>query len=100
LWYPGSTTNYNNSSALKSATDQKYGFYWSGPSLKRIHGVGIAIKVDNEIEMEEVRNVNDRIIVVDVGLHGCLLRIINCYAPTEDSSSSTKDVLFNSKKTV
>ena len=78
--------------------DQKYEIYWSGHSLKRIHGVGIAIKAEKGIVIEEIRNVSARIIVADVIVHGCSVRIINCYAPTEDDSSTSKDLFYNTLK--
>ena len=73
-------------SALITVNDKKYEFYLSGPSLKRFHGVGIAIKADKNIVIEEIRNINARIIVADIIVYGCSLRIINCYAPTEDNT--------------
>ena len=51
--------------------EQKYELYWSGHAVKKQHGVGIAIKVDEGIEIEEFIP----IIVANVLLHGCLLRV-------------------------
>ena len=82
-------------SALITVNDKKYEFYWSGPSLKHIHGVGIAIKADKNIVIEEIRNMNARIIVADIIVYGCSLRIINCYAPTEDDTSPTKNMFYS-----
>jgi len=72
----------------------KYELYWSGNAVKRHHGVGIAIKIDTNIEIVEVTPVNGRIIVADVIVHGCSLRVINCYAPTEGDSDSTKNAFY------
>ncbi|XP_066925162.1 uncharacterized protein [Clytia hemisphaerica] len=47
--------------------NEKYEVYWSGYATKRIHGVGIAIKVD-----------------------------LNCYAPTEESTTPCKDIFYAS----
>ena len=84
------------STLISTETDlnQKYEFYWSGHSLKRIHGVGIAIKVDKNIVVEEVKYVSARLIIADVTIYGCSLRIINCYAPTEADSSNVKDIFY------
>ena len=60
--------------------------------------MGIAIKAEKGIVIEEIRNVSARIIVADVIVHGCSLRIINCYAPTEDDSSTSKDLFYNTLK--
>ena len=80
----------NNDSVLitnnQDHTNQKYELYWSGHSTKRHHGVGIAIKVEKGIEIEEVTPVSPRIIVAHLLLYRCSLRIICCYAPTENDS--------------
>ena len=55
----------NTGSALINTGNQNYEIYWSGLSQKRIHGVGIAIKIDKKIIIEEIKNVNARIIVAD-----------------------------------
>ena len=81
-------------SALITIDNQNYEIYWSGLSLKRIHGVGITVKVDKDIIVEEIKNINARIIVADVNVYGCSVRIINCYAPTEDDTSTSKDTFY------
>ena len=73
---------------------EKYEIHWSGNAVKRQHGVGVAILVDNNIDIIEVIPVNARIIVLKVVVHGCLLKIINCYAPTEDATESAKNVFY------
>ncbi|XP_066924381.1 craniofacial development protein 2-like [Clytia hemisphaerica] len=65
---------------------------------KRIRGVGIAIKVDEDILIEVIVNVDARIIVADINVKGCSLRIINCYAPTEDSSENSKSSFYSTLK--
>ena len=88
----------NTGSALIESSyennENKYEVYWSGTATKRIHGVGVAIKVDKKIELIEVIPVNERIIVVDLNIAGCDLRVINCYAPTEDHSDHMKDYFY------
>ena len=71
-----------------------YAVHWSGHSVKRQHGVGIVIQVDKGIDVIEVIPVSARIIVLDVIVYGCSLRIINCYAPTEDDSESAKNTFY------
>lgn len=73
----------------------KYEIHWSGNSLKRHHGVGFIIKIDPNIEVTQVNHVNDRIIVLHIKIYGCLLRVINCYAPTEDSTDSKKASFYS-----
>ena len=72
----------------------KYEIHWSGNTLKRHHGVGFIIKVDPNIEVTQIDCVSARVIVLHVRVYGCLLRIINCYAPTEDSSESSKTLFY------
>ena len=74
-----------NSNSVKIDTNVndknfKYELYWSGYSTKRQHGVAIAIKVENGVKIEEVLPVSPRIIVANVTVRGCSLRIICCYA--------------------
>ena len=74
---------------------RKYEVYWSGNKMKRIHGVGIVVCVDSGIEVIEVIQVNQRMIVLEVKVHGIWIKIINCYAPTEDAKDSTKDAFYH-----
>ncbi|XP_066924182.1 uncharacterized protein [Clytia hemisphaerica] len=74
--------------------DKTYEVYWSGHSSKRQNGVGIVIKVDSYIIVEEIKCINARLIAADINLYGCSIRIVNCYAPTEDSTTSSKDIFY------
>ena len=64
-------------------------------TAKRQNGVGIAVEVDEGIEIEEIPMVSARIVVANVLLYGCSLRVICCYAPTEEDSYSSKNVLYS-----
>ena len=75
--------------------EQKYELCWSGHAAKRQHGVGIAIKVDEGIETEEITLVGSRIIVANVLLYGCSLRVIFCYVPIEEDSDSSKNIFYS-----
>ena len=44
----------------------RYEVHWSGYSVKRQHGVGIAVRVEKGIDVVEVIPVSARIIVLDV----------------------------------
>ena len=74
---------------------QKYELYWSGHTTKRYHGVGIAIKVDKYIEVEEIIPVNARTIIANLSVYGCSLKVICCYAPTEEDTDSSKNSFYN-----
>ena len=88
----------NTGSALiqtsNNDTTTKYEVHWSGRTNKRQHGVGIVIKVDPAIEIVEITPVISRIIAADIIVRGCSLKIINCYAPTEDSAETTKSSFY------
>ena len=90
---------FNNDSAIitnqQDSVEQKYEFCWSGLAVKRQHGVGIAIKVDKDFEIDEIISVSARIIVANVLLYGCSLLVICCYAPTEKDSDSSKNIFYS-----
>ena len=68
--------------------ERKHKLYWSGHAAKRQHDVGITIKVDKGIEIEKIIPMSARIIVANVLLYGRSLRVLCCYAPTEEYSDS------------
>ena len=70
--------------------EQKYKLYWSGDAAKKQDGVDIAIEVDKAIGIEEIITVSVRIIVANVLSYGCNVRVICCYAPSEEDSDSSK----------
>ena len=84
----------NNNSVIitnkQSSFERKYECYWSGHAAERQHGVCIAIKVGKDIQTDEIMPVSARIIVVNVLLYGCSLRVICCYALTEEDSDSSE----------
>ena len=51
--------------------------------------------VDKGIEIEEIILMSARIIVANVLLYGCSLRVICCYAPTEEESDALKNIFYN-----
>ncbi|XP_066919455.1 craniofacial development protein 2-like [Clytia hemisphaerica] len=82
------------SSTIENITND-YEIHWSGHLHKRTHGVSIAIKVDPNIEIIEVTPINARLIILDVNVYGCYLKVIGCYAPTEEDSESAKTSFYN-----
>ena len=88
----------NNSVLIKLDNEMQYEVYWSGYSTKRTHGVGIAIKIDRNIIIEEIKSINARLIVADLNIHGCSVRIVNCYAPNEKNTTSSKDIFYHTLK--
>ena len=84
---------FNNNSVIIT-NKPKCQIYWSGHAAKRKYGVEIVIKIDKGIEIEEIIPVSARIIVTDVLLHGCPLRVTCFYAPTEEDSDSSKNIFY------
>jgi len=83
-----------------NGTTNQYEVYWSGYARKRIHGVGLVVKVDPNIEVNDIIYVTSRIIVADITLYGCKLKVICCYAPTEEDTVSAKDIFYNKIKSL
>ena len=77
-----------------SESTNKYEVHWSGHAVKRQHGVGIAILIDDAIDIIEVTPVSARLIVLDVVVYGCSLKVINCYAPTETDTDAAKNAFY------
>ncbi|XP_066928505.1 uncharacterized protein [Clytia hemisphaerica] len=76
----------------------KYEIYWKGHISKRIHGVGIAVKIDPGIDIKDIKYISARIISMDVIVYGCSLKIVNAYAPTEGDSESMKNTFYRQLK--
>ena len=77
--------------------EQKYQLYWSGHGAKRQHGVSVAIKVDKSIEIDEIIPVSARVIIANLLLYESSLRVICCYAPSEEDSDSSKNVFYSKR---
>ena len=71
-----------------------YDFNWCGMKRLRRNGVAIAIRKSLDIVTNGIINVSDRLMAVDVTVKGCKLRIISCYAPTSDSSTTSKHSFY------
>ena len=71
-----------------------YSFYWSGLQRLRKHGVAIAIRKCSYINIESIHNINARLIAADITVKGFKARIISCYAPTLQTSLTTKRLFY------
>ena len=61
----------------------RYEFHWSGYKRKREAGVGILIKVDNYIEIDNPDFTEPRVMGINLKVHGFNLRVVNIYSPTD-----------------
>ena len=77
-----------------------YTFYWSGYAMKKLHGVAIAIKNNSDIVIQGIQYHGPRLMFADVDIKGCKLRIISCYAPTEETALSSKETFYRQLNSV
>ena len=88
---------YRNSGSrlIELDSGEKYEFHWCGMKKRRTAGVGLLIKIDKDITIDDP-DVNDpRIIATNLTLYGFKVRIVNAYSPTEtDCSESKKDDFY------
>ena len=67
--------------------------FWSGNN-KKLHGVATCIKLTKHVEMKDPENISDRILAINCDIGGTKLRIINCYAPTNQYSLNEKQCFY------
>ena len=87
----------NDSLSLSVTLDDKttdWNIWWSGLKKQRRAGVGIAIRSNKNIVMEDIGYVSSRLIWIDCICYGMKLRIICAYAPTEIDSQDQKDKFY------
>ena len=76
-------------------TGENYAFKWSGPKRRRDGGVGVLIKICNEISFEDPDIATPRLLAMNLKICGFNVRLVNAYAPTDcDSSESKKDDFY------
>ena len=88
---------YRNSGhkVIKLDTGDEYEFHWCGAKKRREAGVGILIKVDKRIEVQNPDYEDPRIMAINLKIYGFCLRVVNAYAPTETGGSkSEKDTFY------
>lgn len=74
---------------------EKYRFIWSGKKKRRDAGVGILVKNDPSIIIEDPDFSNSRIMALNINIYGFKTRIVIAYSPTNaDISVSTKESFY------
>ena len=71
------------SKIIRLDTGEEFEFHWSGYKKKRQAGVGILVRIHEDIEISSPDFTDPRVMAMDVKLHGFNVRIVNGYAPTE-----------------
>ena len=78
-------------------TGEKFEFHWCGMKKRREAGVGILIRVDQDIVIKDPDVQTPRLMAFDLNLFGFRVRLVIVYAPTESGSSeSSKDDFYRS----
>ena len=88
---------YKNSGSklIELDSGEKYEFHWCGMKKRRTAGVGILIKVDDDIKINDPDVLDPRVIATNLTVYGFKVRIVNVYSPTEtDCSDSKKDDFY------
>ena len=76
---------------------EKFEFHWCGMKKRREAGVGILIRVDNKIVINDADFQTPRIMSFDLKIHGFNIRLVNVYAPTDCGGTvSSKDEFYRS----
>ena len=83
---------YRNSGRklIELDSGEKYEFHWCGMKKRRTAGVGILIKVDNDIKINDPDVLDPRVIATNLTIYGFNIRIVNVYSPTETDISDSK----------
>lgn len=77
-------------------TGERFEFHWAGYKKKREAGTGILIRIDPNIEINSP-NINDaRVMGIDLKINGFNIRVVNAYAPTETSGTTSQKQSFYS----
>ena len=83
------------SKIIRLDTGEEFEFHWSGYKKKRQAGVGILVRIHNDIEISSPDFTDPRVMAMDVKIYGFNVRIVNGYAPTEADGATKAYVLFD-----
>ena len=68
----------------------KYEVHWCGHKRLRRDGVALVIRIDPNIIIHEISYIGPRLITASIEVYGCKIKIVTIYAPTKESTESTK----------
>ena len=89
----------NGHKVISLDTGESYVFLWSGHKKRRDAGVGILIKMCNDITFEDPDVQDPRLMAIDMKINGLEVRLINAYAPTNcDKSECQKNNFYRMVK--
>ena len=81
---------------IKLDTGENFEFHWCGMKKRREAGVGILIRVDDNIIIKDADVQDPRIIAFDIKIYSFNIRLVNAYAPTETGGSESSKGTFYS----
>ena len=85
----------NGHKVISLDTGESYVFVWSGHKKRRDAGVGILIKICDDISFEDPDFSNPRLMALNIQVNGFRIRLVNAYAPTNcDGSDTQKDIFY------
>ena len=73
----------NGNKLIQLDTGEKFEYHWCGFKKKREAGVGILIRVNNNIEIQNPSFNDPRIMGIDLKVYGLSIQVVNAYSPTE-----------------
>ena len=84
------------SKIIEIDNSDKFEFHWSGFKRKREAGVGILIRMSNDIEITDPDFTEPRVMGMNLKLNGFNLRVVNAYAPIDcDETPEQKRKFYN-----
>ena len=80
-------------------TGEQFVFYWCGQKKRRDAGVGILVKSEKGIAINEPDFNNPRVMAINLCIHGFNIRVVIGYSPTNiDGSDGLKDEFYRNMK--
>ena len=83
---------YRNSGKklIRLDNGERYEFHWCGNKKRRKAGVGMIIKVDENIEIKDPDVAEPRLMALNLVVYGFNVRVINLYSPTNTDGVNTR----------
>ena len=85
----------NGHKVISLDSGESYVFLWSGRKKRRDAGVGLIIKLCNDIAFDDPDIEDPRVMAINLTINGLKIRLVNAYAPTNcDGSEQQKDLFY------
>ena len=87
----------NGNKLIQLDTGEKFEYHWCGFKKKREAGVGILIRVNNNIGIQNPSFNDPRIMGIDLKVYGLSIPVVNAYSPTESHGTDEQKRNFYAK---